>query len=246
MYNINNLSLRIVRQMRRGLGTWCTNSYMSDKTSSRCPLDASTGRSMVEILGVLAIIGVLSVGAISGYSKAMFKYKLNKHTEQMTTIFNAITRNAKSFNNMQRGTILTSYLIKMGEIPTEMVKSNDNNFVYDIFGQGWYIAMDYNLIYLAPYSEDGSSFLFSNSPNSLATCQNILTIAKEHHDNISQVLTTTGVYDFQLIGDKLCTSEYGYNPKYCLKNLTLDTIYANCVEFAKRGNAQLLIAWDTK
>lgn len=36
------------------------------------------GRSMVEMLGVLAIIGVLSVGAIAGYSKAMFKHKQNK------------------------------------------------------------------------------------------------------------------------------------------------------------------------
>ena len=30
------------------------------------------------MLGVLAIIGVLSIGAIAGYSKAMFKYKMNK------------------------------------------------------------------------------------------------------------------------------------------------------------------------
>ena len=29
------------------------------------------GRSMIEMLGVLAIIGVLSVGGIAGYSKAM-------------------------------------------------------------------------------------------------------------------------------------------------------------------------------
>ena len=36
------------------------------------------GRSMIEMLGVLAIIGVLSIGAIAGYSKAMFKYKMNK------------------------------------------------------------------------------------------------------------------------------------------------------------------------
>ena len=35
------------------------------------------GRSMVEIIGVLAIIGVLSVGAIAGYSNAMTKHKLN-------------------------------------------------------------------------------------------------------------------------------------------------------------------------
>ena len=36
------------------------------------------GRSMIEMLGVLAIIGVLSIGGIAGYSKAMEKYKLNK------------------------------------------------------------------------------------------------------------------------------------------------------------------------
>ena len=36
-----------------------------------------TGRSMVEMLGVLAIIGVLSVGGIAGYTLAMRKYKVN-------------------------------------------------------------------------------------------------------------------------------------------------------------------------
>ena len=36
------------------------------------------GRSMIEMLGVLAIIGVLSVGGIAGYSKAMEKFKVNK------------------------------------------------------------------------------------------------------------------------------------------------------------------------
>ena len=36
------------------------------------------GRSMVEMLGVLAIIGVLSVGGIYGYTVAMKKYKTNE------------------------------------------------------------------------------------------------------------------------------------------------------------------------
>ncbi len=39
------------------------------------------GRSMVEMLGVLAIIGVLSAGALKGYSNAMFKYKVNQSIE---------------------------------------------------------------------------------------------------------------------------------------------------------------------
>ena len=37
-----------------------------------------SGRSMVEMLGVLAIIGVLSIGGIAGYSKAMAKFRVNK------------------------------------------------------------------------------------------------------------------------------------------------------------------------
>ena len=52
-----------------------------------------SGRSMVEMLGVLAIIGVLSVGAISGYSKAMFKYKLNKQTTQIGYILDYLIAN---------------------------------------------------------------------------------------------------------------------------------------------------------
>lgn len=36
------------------------------------------GRSMIEMLGVLAIIAVLTVGGIAGYSKAMKKYQANK------------------------------------------------------------------------------------------------------------------------------------------------------------------------
>ncbi|MBR3502350.1 MAG: hypothetical protein IKO06_05545 [Alphaproteobacteria bacterium] len=45
-----------------------------------------SGRSMIEMLGVLAIIGVLSVGGIAGYSKAMHKYRVNKAIEQITLI----------------------------------------------------------------------------------------------------------------------------------------------------------------
>ena len=36
-----------------------------------------SGRSMVEMLGVLAIIGVLSVGGIAGYSLAMRRHRAN-------------------------------------------------------------------------------------------------------------------------------------------------------------------------
>ena len=49
-------------------------------------LVAQCGRSMIEMLGVLAIIGVLSVGGIAGYSKAMEKFKINKTIQHITEI----------------------------------------------------------------------------------------------------------------------------------------------------------------
>ena len=73
----------------------------------QCAL-AQSGRSMIEMLGVLAIIGVLSVGGIAGYSKAMHKIRLNKtiefitHTSQNIRTFFASQKNYNglgSYNN---------------------------------------------------------------------------------------------------------------------------------------------------
>ena len=49
------------------------------------------GRSMIEMLGVLAIIGVLSIGSIAGYTKAMEKYNINKLKDQFAVIMTNLT-----------------------------------------------------------------------------------------------------------------------------------------------------------
>ncbi len=49
-----------------------------------------TGRSMIEMLGVLAIVGVLSVGGIAGYSKAMEKFKVSKSQDDIMQLLNNI------------------------------------------------------------------------------------------------------------------------------------------------------------
>lgn len=41
-------------------------------------MNTQSGRSMVEMLGVLAIVGVLSLGGIAGYTKAMRNYRTNR------------------------------------------------------------------------------------------------------------------------------------------------------------------------
>ncbi len=46
------------------------------------------GRSMIEMLGVLAIVGVLSAGGIAGYSKAMMTYRMNLLVEDYIYFIN--------------------------------------------------------------------------------------------------------------------------------------------------------------
>ncbi|MBR1914905.1 MAG: hypothetical protein IJ830_00490 [Alphaproteobacteria bacterium] len=82
-----------------------------------------TGRSMVEMLGVLAIIGVLSAGGLAGYSKAMFKHKLNTTMEQITML---VTNIRTHFGTQRNYSALSeANLISLGVIPAVMGKSAD-------------------------------------------------------------------------------------------------------------------------
>lgn len=78
-----------------------------------------SGRSMVEMLGVLAIIGVLSVGGIAGYSKAMAKFKTSKALDQVSTTV-ANVRTLYSGQPNYAG-LTTTIAIQMGAIGAEML-----------------------------------------------------------------------------------------------------------------------------
>lgn len=53
-----------------------------------------SGRSMVEMLGVLAIIGVLSIGGIAGYTMAMNRYRANEALQAASLVaIEAIAQN---------------------------------------------------------------------------------------------------------------------------------------------------------
>lgn len=80
-----------------------------------------SGRSMVEMLGVLAIIGVLSIGGISGYSKAMAKFRVNKTLDQISMLVMNI-RSLYSANINYKG-LTDKIAIRMGIIPRDMLPS---------------------------------------------------------------------------------------------------------------------------
>ena len=61
------------------------------------------GRSMIEMLGVLAIIGVLSVGGIAGYSKAMEKFRHNRMIDEYKTLIMGLIEYRESIMNSIAG-----------------------------------------------------------------------------------------------------------------------------------------------
>ncbi len=78
-----------------------------------------TGRSMIEMLGVLAIIGVLSVGGIAGYSKAMNKFKTNKVADNVSMLV-ANTKTLYAQQNTYTG-LDNENAVAMGIVPDELV-----------------------------------------------------------------------------------------------------------------------------
>ncbi len=56
---------------------------MKKDVTSQTILSTDTGRSMVEMLGTLAIIGVLSIAGIAGYRYALTKYKANETMDEL-------------------------------------------------------------------------------------------------------------------------------------------------------------------
>ena len=200
-----------------------------------------TGRSMVEMLGVLAIIGVLSVGAIAGYSKAMMKYKLNKQSEQLNTVINTIARNIHSFDNLHASggntPDLTRYFIKMGEIPTEMVQNT--GFLKDVFGIQW--ASFINSTDTHIFLEGIAPVLKTKSADNLAICQNVILTAKENSDNIWDFITAStdsGSSIGRLFGNDECLTG-----RQCLKDVTLDDIYTICNKQIGTRHATFQIRW---
>ena len=194
--------------------------------------NASTGRSMVEMLGVLAIIGVLSVGAIAGYSKAMMKYKLNKHTEQMNTILSAVQQYRHEWKSMLY-TPLKPYYQKMGLLPPEMIKDNSDK-IYDIFNNSIRLTTN-GKVNNQPYAQS-IGFGYHLNSNNYDVCLNFFTVLKAYHEELYRTVITknengTEIMDTSFYGDKFCNSR----TKKCIRNISMEDIYTKC-NYCKKGD----------
>ena len=131
------------------------------------------GRSMVEMLGVLAIIGVLSVGGIAGYSKAMNKFKINKTTDQVSMLI-ANLRTIFSAQGDYAG-LGNEQAVKFGVVPDEMYSTctTGNCKITNAFGGAVKIAA--SALRDASAATDKGAFLVSYDGLSQEACVTLAT-----------------------------------------------------------------------
>ncbi len=154
-----------------------------------------SGRSMIEMLGVLAIIGVLSVGGIAGYSKAMMQFKINKSINQVSEI----VANVRTLYAQQKTCegLNISTALSMGAIPDDLSTIVSGSYsVSNIFG-GY---IDVNCVYMGYDKPDAYTKSFSIVFQGMPKEACVALATKDWGSASSTGLTAMQVYNGHLSG----------------------------------------------
>ena len=90
-----------------------------------------SGRSMIEMLGVLAIIGVLSVGGLAGYNMAMRKIRVNRAIEELHLVIQEIYMiYGELFNKGQVNVLPETNIIDLQNYRLALNSAGENISVY--------------------------------------------------------------------------------------------------------------------
>ena len=199
-------------------------------------MNTQSGRSMVEMLGVLAIIGVLSVGAIAGYSKAMMKYKLNQHAVAVNMLINNVLSVKDKLQHTEELTHYGTLLYKLNLLP-DGIEYIRNNLLQDKWFKGDTWIYYYN--FQAPREPFGGiGFRVPPTAQGAEICRNIALAAKENAANLYYVSMqkhyndTSKPFDYigNLWGDNYCS-----NGQTCLRNLDLNKTERLCNDCNERS-----------
>ena len=218
------------------------NFLRQRKTALDAPLSAvSAGRSMIEMLGVLAIVGVLSVGGIAGYSKAMEKFKVNKTIEEYSFMITDLLSYKDDLikNNKERPMYLAQIIKDLNFVP-QTWQEVTNIYITDTLGNkvAPYINIKNNLIVdINIFSNDKKSSDYSKE-----LCITLIKdLAKGMYSSIDFISPQNTSHSS---GGKTaphfiteCQNMEEYDDTYkCLKDLTMPEITESCKECLRNTN----------
>ena len=185
---------------------------------------SQSGRSMIEMLGVLAIIGVLSVGGIAGYSKAMEKFKFNKAMSEYSTLMFGVVQHLDDFKHAQiKGasyTPLGDIAVALDMVPPTWQESAGYRFIDGLGNLIQIFIRDTGELSVDFYLSDRNTAKVFNNKLCREILQN-LTIPL--HGSVIKVWGT-GSSDALFYGDAYCDS----NSQKCFSQITLADVNDFC------------------
>ena len=200
--------------------------------------DVQGGKSMIEMLGVLAIVGVLSVGGIAGYSKAMEKFKVNKIIGEYNQLIMWILENQLSLKKLEDRTKLANVIIAANVLPAdwsavtdEYLSDGKGNLVqaYVNLGKSLYnlqprITIDFNLGGLSGDLTDKNADIFSTNFSDKLCFELFNNLVKPLHSQTVYGYVFKNHNPIIYWGDAYC----GQTTGKCLNNITLTEIKEIC------------------
>ena len=218
------------------LGTDCASRPRMTGGRGANPL----GRSMIEMLGVLAIVGVLSVGGIAGYSQAMEKWKINKIIEEYSMLMAGLLEYKDNFiknTPPQSEPGIVDFVQAAHLVPETWIKKSNIN-MSDSLGNhvGIYFSSERN----ANGYDVGDRFVFnlyfgrSNTSDNSFQYNLCRTFFKDLGVAMSYNMLAMGMIpvaqNTNYAGDSWCHGGLGYNgeTRKCLRDMTLTEISDIC------------------
>ena len=183
-----------------------------------------SGRSMVEMLGVLAIIGVLSITAVSGYTKSMTKHKINETVHVAGQLLSVIIeKNILHDANISIATGVAKTIVKAGWMP--------DDFTYDKTHYDYLKDSNNNIVWIYPLN-NGISVNWAFSKYSKELCYAFIDLGKEWNADIKYVQTSYSQSSNASSGTKIFATFYGSNNcsagVKCLSKVSLTDIDNAC------------------
>ena len=112
-----------------------------------------SGRSMIEMLGVLAIVGILSVGGFNLVNKMQTSSTINEVLDEVSTLASKVRTVARDYEGTS-GAQINSYVKKAKAVPDTFLytedESNPDNISFTGAGD-----VDYSIYYVHIVFENG-------------------------------------------------------------------------------------------
>lgn len=208
------------------------------------------GRSMLEMLGVLAVVGMLSVIGIKGFQYAMERHRVNELTEEYISFIQNLLPyetdfvKIKNTKSPEKALYLVPYIRKMNIIPSKW-QIFSGNYLRDSIG----VLLDPHIRH-EPGGIRANKITWNYILKSAETnvppqrlCEIMYTrIVLPYHELISMVAYFTDETE----GDASSISEYGDNycngkSRRCITSLTLTDIQDRCSRCADKNKRCLLV-----